>query len=592
MKRSKLLAGVLLTTALTSVTLPTVSYAAGESFTSTTNWGISTALSTNSSKFSNYLEEAKTQTEQLQSLIDSGTIDANILKSIGLVIKTADDLFCDDDTIVATDTDVSNLKYIWEVYNTTKFDELTISGTDSISAKDVESYVNDTKTHVWGILKNSGVDVGSPDFTPTQQEDGDSSSTQQEEKDTNLYGSLNNFKRVDTSISFADVNKSQWFYDEVMEASQLGLFKGNDDGTFNPEGHLTYAEAVALAARVHATYYDNKQELDDFNNRPVTNHWADNTIAYADKYGITSTVKGITTLDAPCIRQQMADLFVSAIVPYEVNPDSMFISGVFTQINDMSKAPEQTNSPSIQILFKAGILIGDAGGFRPTSSITRAETACILNRVATPSKRKKVTTPKPSITSPSKPSTSTTSTKFSTDIPKDPTTGKFIPTNDPTMAAYNRPELVNFIYTTMQDAWFEGGKGNYQGLYNTGRSMMADAFGGFVPCEKNMYPNGTANAVDVVSRDTFKTLSDAEKYVGAVPRGTVEDIKAGDFISIPNWLNAYMLVAERKSNSVIVIEPTVGSSAVFRWREYTFDQLEAKIIKEGTIMHFEFNNLQ
>lgn len=580
MKRSKLLAGVLLTTALTSVTLPTVSYAAGESFTSTTNWGISTALSTNSSKFSNYLEEAKTQTEQLQSLIDSGTIDANILKSIGLVIKTADDLFCDDDTIVATDTDVSNLKYIWEVYNTTKFDELTISGTDSISAKDVESYVNDTKTHVWGILKNSGVDVGSPDFTPTQQE----------ENDSNLYGSLANFKRTDTSISFSDINSSQWFYDEVMEASQLGLFKGNDDGTFNPEGHLTYAEAVALAARVHATYYDNKQELDDFNNRPVTNHWADNTIAYADKYGITSTVKGITTLDAPCTRQQMADLFVSAIVPYEVNHDSMFISGVFTQINDISKAPEQTNSPSIQILFKAGILVGDAGGFRPTSSITRAETACILNRVATPSKRKKVTTPKPSITSTSKPSTSTTSTKFSTDIPKDPTTGKFIPTNDPTMAAYNRPELVNFIYTTMQDAWFEGGVGNYQGLYNTGRSMMADAFGGFVPCEKNMYPNGNARSVFIVSRDTYNTLT--EKVVGNVPYGTVEDIKAGDFISIPNWLNARMLVAERKSNSVIVIEPTVSSAAVFRWREYSFDQLEAKLGNNSAIDHLEFKNLQ
>lgn len=591
MKRSKILTGVLLTTALVSAALPTVSYAEGD-FSTTSNGGISTAVSTNSTKFSNYLEEAKTQTEQLQSLIDSGTIDANILKSIGLVIKTADDLFCDDDTIVATDTDVSNLKYIWEVYNTTKFDALTISGTDSISAKDVESYVNDTKTHVWGILKNSGVDVGSPDFTPTQQEDGDSSSTQQEEKDTNLYGSLNNFKRVDTSISFADVNKSQWFYDEVMEASQLGLFKGNDDGTFNPEGHLTYAEAVALAARVHATYYDNKQELDDFNNRPVTNHWADNTIAYADKYGITSTVKGITTLDAPCTRQQMADLFVSAIVPYEVNHDSMFISGVFTQINDMSKAPEQTNSPSIQILFKAGILVGDAGGFRPTSSITRAETACILNRVATPSKRKKVTTPKPSITSPSKPSTST---KFSTDIPKDPTTGKFIPTNDPTMAAYNRPELVNFIYTTMQDAWFEGGVGNYQGLYNTGSYMMADAFGGFMQADKNMYANGVYNCKKIVSRDTFKTLSDAEISGGYIPRGTVEDIQAGDFISIPNWVNAKMLVAERKQDSVIVIEPTVegsGAGATFRWREYTLDKLESKLGDYNSgIYHFEFNEL-
>ena len=562
---SMVVAGFLVSTTLLSTTLTTPAYAMDAyKVDAGVNAKVVSILATNSSKFSNYLEEAKTQTEQLQSLIDSGTIDANILKSIGLVIKTADDLFCDDDTIVATDTDVSNLKYIWEVYNTTKFDELTISGTDSISAKDVESYVNDTKTHVWGILKNSGVDVERPDFTPTQQEDGDSSSTQQEEKDTNLYGSLDNFKRTDTSISFSDINSSQWFYDEVMEASQLGLFKGNDDGTFNPEGHLTYAEAVALAARVHATYYDNKWELDDFNNRPTTNHWADNTIAYADKYGITSTVKGITTLDAPCTRQQMADLFVSAIVPYEVNPDSMFISGVFTQINDMSKAPEQTNSPSIQILFKAGILIGDAGGFRPTSSITRAETACILNRVATPSKRKKVTTPKTSITSPSKPSTST---KFSTDIPKDPTTGKFIPTNDPTMVTYNRPELVNFIYTTMQDTWYDGYKNTYKGLYNTGKSMMADAFGG------------------LVSANSWEEEQDLNN-----------NVCAGDFISIPNWSMAWMLVVERKQDSVIVIEPTVegsGAGATFRWREYTLDQLYDKISKgENCIYHLVFKNLQ
>lgn len=587
----KLTSGMVLGTTIISAVLPfnalADTYVTPIQITSDYSY---TSLATNSSKFSNYLEEAKTQTEQLQSLIDSGTIDANILKSIGLVIKTADDLFCDDDTIVATDTDVSNLKFIWEVYNTTKFDELTISGTDSISAKDVESYVNDTKTHVWGILKNSGVDVERPDFTPTQQEDGDSSPTQQEEKDTNLYGSLDNFKRVDTFISFSDINKSQWFYDEVMEASQLGLFKGNDDGTFNPEGHLTYAEAVALAARVHATYYDNKWELDDFNNRPTTNHWADNTIAYADKYGITSTVKGITTLDAPCTRQQMADLFVSAIVPYEVNPDSMFISGVFTQINDMSKAPEQTNSPSIQILFKAGILIGDSKGFRPTSSITRAETACILNRVATPSKRKKVTTSKPSITSPSKPSTST---KFSTDIPKDPTTGKFIPTNDPTMVAYNRPELVNFIYTTMQDTWYDGYKNNYQGLYNTGGDMMADAFGGFMQADKNMYANGVYNCKKIVSRATFATMSDEEKRGNLVPRGTVEDIQAGDFISIPNWINAKMLVAERKQDSVIVIEPTESSDATFRWREYTLEQLESKLGDYNSgIYHIEFNGLQ
>lgn len=564
-------------TTLLSTTLTTPAYAMDAyKVDGGANTKVVSILATNSSKFSNYLEEAKTQTEQLQSLIDSGTIDANILKSIYSSLRNANHIFESDEPLEISSEDDNNLNYIWNIYR-----DIDLNSLIKIGSSD-DTVFSDTLRNSKNLLARMlDTDVLAP-TSPTSN------------PDTNLYGSLDNFKRTDTSISFSDINSSQWFYDEVMEASQLGLFKGNDDGTFNPEGHLTYAEAVALAARVHATYYDNKWELDDFNNRPTTNHWADNTISYADKYGITSTVKGITTLDAPCTRQQMADLFVSAIVPYEVNPDSMFISGVFTQINDMSKAPEQTNSPSIQILFKAGILIGDSNGFRPTSSITRAETACILNRVATPSKRKKVTTPKTSITSPSKPSTST---KFSTDIPKDPATGKFIPTNDTTMVAYNRPELVNFIYTTMQDKWYDGYKNNYQGLYNTGSDMMVDVFGGYMQLDENRnedyYINGAPRLYGYVSRETYKGMTEEERRgTNNVPRGTVEDIQAGDFITIPNWVNAKMLVVERKQDSVIVIEPTESSNATFRWREYTFDQLEVKLGDNcSTLYHLEFKGL-
>ena len=121
--------------------------------------------------------------------------------------------------------------------------------------------------------------------------------------------------------------------------------------------------------------------------------------------------------------------------------------------------------------------------------------------------------------------------------------------------------------------------------------MMADDFGGFLQVVNNMYPNGVYNCKEIVSRKTYSTLVD--KIVGNIPRGTVEDIKAGDFISIPNWVNAKMLVAERKPTSVIVIEPTEGATAVFRWREYTLDQLESKLGDYNSgIYHIEFKNLQ
>ena len=398
--------------------------------------------------------------------------------------------------------------------------------------------------------------------------------------ETGLTGSFANFSRSSVNSAFPDVLPYNWFYSEVMDSAQLGLFKGNTDGTFSPNGNLTYAEAVALASRVHSVYYDNTYVYDIYANKAYTRHWSDNIANYAYEYGIIDE-EVLSSPDSACTREQMADLFVYAIMPDIEETNNMFTAGIFNSVNSLSTAPENTDSVPIQTLYKAGIMIGDSKGFRASEPITRAETACILNRLVTPSKRKTASG-----------STKTaTSTKFSTDIPKDPATGKFIPTNDPTMAAYNRPELVNFIYTTMQDAWFEGGVGNYQGLYNTGRSMMADAFGGFVRYEKNMYSNGITVSKKFVSRETYNTLT--EKVIGNAPCGTVEDIKAGDYISIPNWVNARMLVAERTSNSVIVIEPTSSSSAVFRWREYTFDQLEVKLGNDDSVIeHLEFKNLQ
>ena len=118
---------------------------------------------------------------------------------------------------------------------------------------------------------------------------------------------------------------------------------------------------------------------------------------------------------------------------------------------------------------------------------------------------------------------------------------------------------------------------------------MADEFGGFM---KRSFVNGKSTYENGASYETLLVPEGTSN----VSRDVLYTIQAGDYITISNWLNATMLVAERKPNSVIVIEPTAGSngSTPFRWREYTFDQLASRMISNGggMLRHHEFNNLQ
>jgi len=45
--------------------------------------------------------------------------------------------------------------------------------------------------------------------------------------------------------------KNQWYADSVRKVYELGLMKGNPDGNFYPDGTITLAEVVTMAARLH-----------------------------------------------------------------------------------------------------------------------------------------------------------------------------------------------------------------------------------------------------------------------------------------------------------------------------------------------------
>ena len=80
------------------------------------------------------------------------------------------------------------------------------------------------------------------------------------------------FAKLDTSGSdiFPDVNREDWFYDQVVCAVQYGWINGYADGTFRPDNTITRAEVTAIANRMlgrsaDQDYIDDhQQELTQF----------------------------------------------------------------------------------------------------------------------------------------------------------------------------------------------------------------------------------------------------------------------------------------------------------------------------------------
>ena len=69
-------------------------------------------------------------------------------------------------------------------------------------------------------------------------------------------GTFAAFEKVNTyNNNFSDVQDSNWFAANVKTAYELGFMNGKSEGKFDPNGNVTVAEGVTMAARLNATYF-------------------------------------------------------------------------------------------------------------------------------------------------------------------------------------------------------------------------------------------------------------------------------------------------------------------------------------------------
>ena len=175
-------------------------------------------------------------------------------------------------------------------------------------------------------------------------------------------------------LPFADVPQAAWYLESVQKAWEIGLIDGVTKTQFQPDGTLTVAQAIKLAAALYQMEHEGEVTLT--NDRI---NWYDSYVSYAVANGIIEKHYASYTaaqMNAEISREEFVHIFHGAESTYKA----------INQVTDDAIPDVKTGdafASEIYEFYRAGILTGsDAKGtFHPASSIKRSEVSAILVRM-------------------------------------------------------------------------------------------------------------------------------------------------------------------------------------------------------------------
>lgn len=182
------------------------------------------------------------------------------------------------------------------------------------------------------------------------------------------------FNRVAAySGQFTDVSSNQWYAGSVADAYEFGLMKGTSATRFSPNGSVTLAEVITVAARIHSIYTTGSQ------NFVQRGKWYQVYLDYAYKNGIITTAMYNGSVTQKATRAQCAEIFAKTLPDAALYPIRSVPDGSIPDVPMSS-----SYAASVYKLYRAGVLDGSGsdGSFKPTEYITRAEVASIVSRMA------------------------------------------------------------------------------------------------------------------------------------------------------------------------------------------------------------------
>ncbi len=178
--------------------------------------------------------------------------------------------------------------------------------------------------------------------------------------------------------SFTDVNTGHWAYSHIMALCNMGILNGYADGTFKCDASITREEFAKVVVAAFGLS-DNGGAYSGYSDI-AADHWASTFIKIATVNGVINGVgEGKFGAGERISRQDAAVMIGRAAKAKGIALDSQTAVSFADGASIASYASEAVNQ-----LAAAKIINGFADGtFKPSHSITRAETAKIVYSVIT-----------------------------------------------------------------------------------------------------------------------------------------------------------------------------------------------------------------
>lgn len=170
---------------------------------------------------------------------------------------------------------------------------------------------------------------------------------------------------------YTDITSSHWAYCNVLDLSEKGILKGYQGTAFQPERNVTCGEFIKMAVIAGTGTDPGIASGKNIN-------WASNYYAAALANGYFNELEIPESCLSSNIPRNKVALIVSSITGNTAIPFPEMLLSDFT---DLNQTTEYINE--ILAAYAAGVVGGYSDGtFRPESSLTRAEAAVIIDRLA------------------------------------------------------------------------------------------------------------------------------------------------------------------------------------------------------------------
>lgn len=181
------------------------------------------------------------------------------------------------------------------------------------------------------------------------------------------------------ALSFTDVPKNSWYYEDVKGAVESGIVNGKSDTEYKPNDNLTYAEAVKLAACMHQLSEEGVITLKS------GSPWYQSYVDYCVDNGIITKRKAeLYNYNDKATRAGYMEIFANALADEDLKQIN------YVPDNSIPDVPSsKAYAEGVYKLYRAGILQGvDAEhNCKPLDNIKRSEVAAIITRMMDKDKR-------------------------------------------------------------------------------------------------------------------------------------------------------------------------------------------------------------